>query len=379
MIARLGFPFPYGVHGGEAFAFQEDDDCARLPYRLVTEVETIRYVGMHTQLPVARIYVVDNDPSNPVGATYTLQQYLEGDVLAERWFPLSADDHTQILQAIGAAYGQILALKFDAFGSLSSHTAKDPIGPFSPPLATVFRSHDLADVGPWPASEPFAPLMALATREVSWLNDVSGRTFFKAMRQKLQPAEDSDQALNACIALAEGWLKIIPHLSSLFPLPTSAQRPTLSHADFHFGNILVSRKKPTELTGIVDWEFSSVLPLWCCSTIPSILVDIGDTYETDPVHRKEKARWREVFGKAVVEACPDADIIYEPRDKVTQASLRGLRLLFSLIVESTTLTSPLTGIQQHLTEIRECMTLAHGHEYGIQATDETISVFSSYV
>ncbi|KAI0057950.1 hypothetical protein BV25DRAFT_1321242 [Artomyces pyxidatus] len=49
IVARLGFPFPYSVHCGEAFEIQEEDDRARIPYRLLSEVEIIRYVAVHTQ------------------------------------------------------------------------------------------------------------------------------------------------------------------------------------------------------------------------------------------------------------------------------------------------------------------------------------------
>src|ERR1700735_5853801 len=96
---------------------------------------------------------------------------------------------------------------------------------------------------------------------------------------------------------------------SLFPIPDGACRPALSHPDFHFSNILVSQQDPTVVTGIVDWEFASILPLWAAYAVPSLIHDSGDQYELNPEWKTHKARLRMVFAQAVVEACPNAMVV----------------------------------------------------------------------
>jgi len=69
--------------------------------------------------------------------------------------------------------------------------------------------------------------------------------------------------------------EIIPHMYALFPVPENMCRPALSHPDFHSNNILVSSDNPAHITGVVDWEFASILPLWAAYTFPSEIEDLG--------------------------------------------------------------------------------------------------------
>ena len=79
------------MHTGEAFSYQEAEDCRRIPYRLQSEVSfsvrqlyqsffklhqvaTIRYISQNTNIPVNTVYAFDKDLDNAVGAPYTLQQ-----------------------------------------------------------------------------------------------------------------------------------------------------------------------------------------------------------------------------------------------------------------------------------------------------------------
>lgn len=93
LLARIAFPYPHGVRTGDAFAYQEGYDRARLPSRMQSEacdhlmselalypnyslvqVVTIRHIQTHTNIPVAHIFAYDNNLANPIGSPYTLQE-----------------------------------------------------------------------------------------------------------------------------------------------------------------------------------------------------------------------------------------------------------------------------------------------------------------
>ena len=92
ILARVAFPFPHRVRTGDALAFQEAYDRARIPSRIQSEVvnciasdfmpswlfleqvATIRHIRTHTQIPVAKIYAYDSNLENPVGSPYMLQE-----------------------------------------------------------------------------------------------------------------------------------------------------------------------------------------------------------------------------------------------------------------------------------------------------------------
>lgn len=54
-------------------------------------------------------------------------------------------------------------------------------------------------------------------------------------------------------------MKIIPILANTSLLRRYA-RPTLWHTDLHMGNIFVSEDDPTDILGVIDWQFISILP-----------------------------------------------------------------------------------------------------------------------
>ncbi|KAI0049863.1 hypothetical protein FA95DRAFT_777138 [Auriscalpium vulgare] len=172
VLARLKFPFPHGVLTGEAFATEEDNDRPRVPYRILVEHETMRYVRTHTTVPVPEVYGLLTDLTNPVGTPCALQEKLPGSSIDNVFYATPEDvlyatpaARLSLVRSVGNAYGQLLALRFDSFGSISKSSGSQPIGPLTTPLCTIFREHPLTDRGPWPESDPLAPLTALAVRE----------------------------------------------------------------------------------------------------------------------------------------------------------------------------------------------------------------------
>ena len=281
------------------------------------------------------------------------------------------------IKSLGKIYGAILSLNFEGYGSLKpdSSTQSSMLGPLVDPIPSLHRHQPLTDTGPWPASQPVGPHLALAIREVQWLESATGRQLFDEWRERMHPKEDRSKSFPAFLELAQTLVDIVPHMYSLFPIPDGACRPALSHPDFHFSNILVSQQDPTVVTGIVDWEFASILPLWAAYTVP--LRDFGDKYELNPEWRAHKGRLRVVFAHAVVEACPDAAIVTQAADELTKRSLRGLRQLVNVATSGVALYDSFEDVRAKLVNIRECVRVGGGPT--VETLDQLVAVFSQCI
>jgi Ser/Thr protein kinase RdoA (MazF antagonist) len=203
---------------------------------------------------------------------------------------------------------------------------------------------------------------------------MTGRQLFNEWRGKMHPKEDRSKTFPAFLELAQTLVEIIPHMYTLFPVPESACRPALAHPDFHFSNILVSKQDPTIITGVVDWELASILPLWAAYTVPHSLKDWGDKYEVKPEWRAHKARLRVVFAQAVVQACPDASVVAQPGGRQTEQSLCALRLLSHVATSGVALYAPFEEVRVDLASIRVCVAVDGGPI--VEKLDRLVTLFS---
>ena len=170
----------------------------------------------------------------------------------------------------------------------------------------------------------------------------------------MRPKEDIDVTRPAFLNLAKSFIQFAARLETLFPIHVQALRPTLSHPDFHFSNILVSHDDPTIVTGVVDWEYAAVLPFWdAYESLPGKLKDFGNTYEKNSEWREEKRRLRSVYYDAVDAVCPDAAVLEDP---TVERSIKALRLFKNLSTSGVSVYDSLQKVMACLLEIRDCIT-----------------------
>lgn len=48
-------------------------------------------------------------------------------------------------------------------------------------------------------------------------------------------------------------------------------KPTLSHTDLHMGNIFISENDPSEISAIIDWQFTQIAPMFLQARWPMFL------------------------------------------------------------------------------------------------------------
>jgi hypothetical protein len=280
------------------------------------------------------------------------------------------------LQSLGDILGKIMSLPFKGFGSLqpspSPFCFDGVLGSLIDPIPSLHQHHPLPDPGPWPANEPVALHLALAVREVQWLESPNGHQLFNAWRRKMHPAEDLATTFPAFLELARTLAAdIIPHMYTLFLLPDIACRPALCHPDFHSNNILVSNDNPAHVTGVVDWEYASILPLWAAYSVPPEIEDVGDKYKIDPLWHTEKKRLRGLFAQAVVQTFPDAAPVM---DEQNEQSIRGLRTLLVVATAGVALYYSFKDVAAKLVKIRECVKMDDGPL--IEKLDYLVTLFS---
>jgi hypothetical protein len=302
---------------------------------------------------------------------------LPGGKLANRWKgPPTLTWYDAAIQSLGSVLGKTLSLPFDGYGSLQpSPFSNSVLGSLIDPILSLHRHHPLSDTGPWPANEPLGLHLSLAVREAQWLESPEGQLLFNAWRAERQPAEDRATTLPAFLELARTLAaEIIPHMYALFPVPENVCRPALSHPDFHSNNILVSSDNPAHITGVVDWEFASILPLWAAYTFPSEIEDLGDEDEFDPLWRAEKKRLRRVFAQEVMQTCPEAACMMNEQ---TEQTIRGLRLLVAIAVSGVALYYSFKDVGVKLVKIRECVKRDNGPV--VEKLDHLVTLFSQSV
>ncbi|KIM83417.1 hypothetical protein PILCRDRAFT_443268 [Piloderma croceum F 1598] len=121
-----------------------------------------------------------------------MQEVFEGENLSQQWRGLikrAWDDAATL--SLGKICGAIMSLKFKQYGSLKPDAStKNILGPRIDPTLSLHRHRPIADTGPWPVSQPVGPFLALATRELQWLESETGRQLFDEYRQKMHPNED---------------------------------------------------------------------------------------------------------------------------------------------------------------------------------------------
>lgn len=141
---------------------------------------------------------------------------------------------------------------------------------------------------------------AVGQREKSWLHRFGERRFpreplYRELYggQKVDPQVQIDNLSN--------YLKVTPHI---VPEREELNRPTIRHPDLSPNNLLISASG--EITGLIDWQHSTILPDFLQAKIPKYFQNYGDEYSEnfvspklpenfDTLSEKEKEWQKEIY------------------------------------------------------------------------------------
>ncbi|KAK5093858.1 hypothetical protein LTS08_008817 [Lithohypha guttulata] len=243
-------------------------------------------VRSHTSLPVPNVLAWNSDSSNPVGAEYLVLGKVAGRQLNEVWDEMTGRQRFRLVTCLAQFDAELSKIRFPAYGSLYYRaTSKektvalppdiDPkhqycVGPVvSPGTGASITRHegDLDNMsGPW------YDLTALgATRAQLGIWNLShGET--KAVRG---PHFGSREEHLHLLTAAQDVI------ATLAPLLKNFASPVLWHPDLHMGNVFVSEEDYTKVVGLIDWQFTTILPTLTQAQWP-LLLTVPDDYETGP-------------------------------------------------------------------------------------------------
>ncbi|KAI9835514.1 MAG: hypothetical protein M1819_001965 [Sarea resinae] len=253
-----------------------------------SEVAVLTFVKTHTAIPVPGVLAWSSDANNPIGVEYIILEMVPGKQLSEAWGEMNELDQFELIQSLSRLESQLTSIKFPAYGNLYFRQGKpekaidldsyvDPealycIGPVYndswPGGSGEHLSWVDLSAGPWTGLSELG--IGLCQRG-TWHTDQTRSDV--AVGPHFGSSEDHRQILEAA-------RKVIRALESCSLLDRYC-KPTLWHTDLHMGNIFVSEEDPRVIVGLIDWQFTSILPLFVQARWP-IFLNPPEGYQTGP-------------------------------------------------------------------------------------------------
>ncbi|TCD67816.1 hypothetical protein EIP91_011878 [Steccherinum ochraceum] len=231
---------------------------------LESEVATMAYIKLYTTIPVPDVYAYCPNAKNPLGAPFVIISRMVGQALDVAWPQLSYDARVRVIQEYARVTSKLLQCQFPLIGSLHFGTDDSPIV-----LGDVSLRKMCADIRA--EYEDYASWKGPWQDAAQWLKASLEDELQFMTKDSLKCQSWNDQVL--VLDIDTIWpiaQRIIPELLNKWtPLVASdkwSKGPFyLGHADLSFANVMVD--KDGSITGVVDWEMSSTMPLWnvvCC-------------------------------------------------------------------------------------------------------------------
>ncbi|KAH7931313.1 protein kinase subdomain-containing protein PKL CAK Fmp29 [Leucogyrophana mollusca] len=283
---------------------------ARIPYpvtipkyfAVASEVATMALLRSFG-LPVPEVYGYSPTPNNAAGTEYIFMEFVQGTNLSDIWFDLGEGEIISISRQLAELESKMMSIAFPAGGSLyytedlenaagsaswptrAGITLEDKrfcVGPDTSLRLWYGRRSQLdLDRGPYESAE--AALVRGAEKELAYLRRF-GRPVLPFQRVRREVYKYKEQPPSDHIENLDRYLHIA---SSLIPRNPALGHFCIRHPDLQPSNIIVSRSPDSNLqvVGLIDWQHTSILPLFLLTGIPQQLQnydDIGSQSMTRP-------------------------------------------------------------------------------------------------
>ncbi|KLU87237.1 hypothetical protein MAPG_06238 [Magnaporthiopsis poae ATCC 64411] len=243
-------------------------------HKTLSEVATIGWTRRHTSLPVPELIAHSATRANPIGFEWILMEKLPGKPLASAWAEMEYSAKERLVKKVAVYYADAFGSQLRGIGNIypdASSTLQNEEPPAVQRIVSMqffWGDHIQQDVprGPFRSSgEWISAYLSLSEHDC------------RSTLAKHESGDGStrdDDAVEDAVEDAQRTLDIIaklkPSVSDVFPCCGQDVEPSvLLHDDLSQHNILVD--KDGCLTGVVDWEFVSALPVWKACTYPSFL------------------------------------------------------------------------------------------------------------
>ncbi|KAH8812454.1 kinase-like domain-containing protein [Xylogone sp. PMI_703] len=243
------------------------------------EVGVMSWIAKNTTIPIPNIIAYDCTVDNPISHEYTLLSRVEGVTLSEIYQTLNDQQISQILDQLIDFLLQLHAHEWDAIGGLTVDKNGDiTVGKVLD--ETFWQVPDIEKL--WPRGETVTTLN-IGGPYSTYVEYISAQIrqyiYLIQIHKKLAFMQDT-------IPRLEVFLTALPKYSD----ELNNAKLRLAHKDLHFANMLYDVKS-NRITGILDWEFSGVVPFTKWNPRRSFLWNGQDNKESG----EEKQRLLELF------------------------------------------------------------------------------------
>ncbi|KAF9030001.1 protein kinase subdomain-containing protein PKL CAK Fmp29 [Hymenopellis radicata] len=277
-LAEGGFnrTFLITMHGGFRMV-------ARIPY----PVTTPKYLAVASE-----VYGYSPTPDNAARTEYIFMAFIEGTKLDAIWYELEEKDIISISRQIAELEAKMMSIPFPAGGSLyfpkdlanapesaAGVTLEDKrfcIGPDTHPHLWYGRRSEL-DVSRGPSLE------SGPRKELAFLQQF-GRPLLPFQRARRCLSSHHIEYLGLFLSIAR----------SVIPNDPTLVRFCMRHPDLQPSNIIVSRSPDSNsyvVDSLIDWQHTSVLPLFLQAGIPNELQNYADIF-SQLMQRVERESYR---------------------------------------------------------------------------------------
>ncbi|KAJ4247472.1 hypothetical protein NW762_013147 [Fusarium torreyae] len=235
-------------------------------YKTLSEVATIRWLSINTTIPIPRIIDYDSSRDSAIGFEWILMTKLGGTCLSDAWRRLDLSIKSDLVRKFALFSSQLFHNQFSYIGNVYPASTSSTGRIVSMPFFWGDRIHLDAERGPFRSSRDW-----LSTRLFL------AQTDDDLVLEKHPTGLGLDSDAEAEIDDATRTLTIIEKLRNIIDLvfpnhdndQSLGESTVLCHTDLNLSNILVD--DVGHLTGVVDWECVSALPLWKACFYPPFL------------------------------------------------------------------------------------------------------------
>ncbi|RMD43642.1 hypothetical protein DV735_g1434, partial [Chaetothyriales sp. CBS 134920] len=287
---------------------------ARLPYpstlpkryAVASEVATMDLLRSYG-LPVPQVHGYSVTSNNPVGCEYIIMEKMAGKEIGNAWYDMSVSERKSVTSEVTKLEAIMFSIPLPGFGSIYHKrdlAATDKsidipahqglcIGPDAA-LEWWCDGRDSLAIDRGPFADPCQLMEAVARKELAWLRQF-GRARFPFHRHHREFLDYKKSSPDEHIKHLEMYLQVSSHLVP--KAQPALLRPTIRHPDLQPHNIFVS--DDLSIVGLIDWQHSSVLPLFLQAGVPKY--------------------WQNPSDEPVVIEKPSLPPNYETLDKAEQA------------------------------------------------------------
>ncbi|KAM0245300.1 hypothetical protein ACHAP5_005533 [Fusarium lateritium] len=245
-------------------------------HKTLSEVATLKFVGTISEIPIPIPIVFDNMGCSPIRLEWIMMTKLDGETLHKVWPNLLLFQKDIVVRTIASFQASLFHQRFLGIGNLYTETDLQPGLIVSIPFFQGGRSMIVNNRGPFGSSTQWVfARLDLQIQDAKHVEKKYGKQNGNGPLTK----KDYDCASEA-LQLA---CRLRPHLTTCFTGST-LEATVLHHDDLHANNILANENGT--VTGIVDWECVSCLPLWKACFYPKFLY-------APPRHTPEEDRFQD--------------------------------------------------------------------------------------